>query len=185
MGNFATTAIIVHQVPFLTGSVGLSEGFAAATVAIMTVLSLIGRLGFGFAADFMPKRIVTTIALAAIGVGVASFASVHHTWQLAYALTLFGIGFGGIIPVRASLMAEYFGLKAFGAIQGLMLTVTTLGAFAGPVLAGFLYDVSGSYRLAFVLLSIGPVLAIPLILTAKPSPSPEQASRALDSAERH
>jgi sugar phosphate permease len=166
--NFATTAIIVHQVPFLTESVGVSEAFAATTLTVMTGLSIIGRLGFGSAADVLPKRLVTAVALAAIALGVALFATVTASWQLIYVLPLFGIGFGGIIPVRSTLQAEYFGLRAFGAIQGLTLTISTIGAFAGPILAGWMYDVSGSYRLAFVLLALGPLLAIPLILTARP-----------------
>jgi hypothetical protein len=70
--------------------------------------------------------------------------------------------------VRSSLQADYFGLKEFGAIQGMALTVMTLGAYVGPIHAGWMYDVSGSYRLAFVLLALGPLLAAPLILSAKP-----------------
>ena len=89
-------------------------------------------------------------------------------------LPIFGIGFGGIIPVRSTLQAEYFGLRAFGAIQGLTLTISTVGAFAGPILAGYLYDVTGDYRLAFLLLALGPLVAIPLILTARPGTAPRR-----------
>jgi sugar phosphate permease len=172
--NFATTAIIVHKVPFLTESVGVSEGFAAATVSIMTGLSIIGRLGFGSTADILPKRLVTAVALAAIALGVALFGTVESNWQLLYVLPIFGIGFGGIIPVRSTLQAEYFGLRAFGAIQGLTLTISTVGAFAGPILAGWLYDVTGDYRIAFLLLALGPLVAIPLILTAGPEAAPRR-----------
>ena len=168
LSNFATTAIIVHQVPFLVESVGTSEAFAAATVTIMTGISLAGRLGLGVIADVVSKRLVTAAALLAIAASLLLFTTVHEAWQLVYVLPLFGLGFGGVIPVRSSLQAEYFGLKAFGAIQGMTLTISTLGAFAGPVLAGWLYDVSDSYRLAFVLLAAGPLLAVPLILSAKP-----------------
>jgi len=170
LANLASIAIIVHQVPFLTESVGLSEGFAAATVTIMTGISLIGRLGFGSAADFIPKRAAAAVALVLLSLSLVLFATVHHAWQLVYVLPLFGLGFGGIIPVRSSLQAEYFGLKAFGAIQGMALTVITLGAFFGPILAGWMYDVTGSYRTAFALLALGPLLAAPLILSAKPRP---------------
>ena len=182
LSNFATTAIIVHQVPFLTESVGASEAFAAATVTAMTFMSLVGRLAFGSIADFLPKRFVVAAALLAISASLALFATVHETWQLIYVLPLFALGFGGIIPVRSSLQAEYFGLRAFGAIQGMSLTVATIGAFAGPVLAGWLYDLTDSYRLAFVLLAIGPLLAVPLILSAQPETRSE--AQILDAASR-
>jgi sugar phosphate permease len=168
LANFASIAVIVHQVPFLTESVGLSDGLAAASITAMTAISLVGRLGFGTAADYIPKRVMAAVGLLALAAGVALFSTVHAAWQLAYVLPLFGIGFGGIIPVRSSLQAEYFGLKAFGAIQGMALTVMTLGAFGGPILAGWLYDVSGSYRLAFLLVALGPLIAAPIILSAKP-----------------
>jgi MFS family permease len=145
----------------------MSEAAAATSVTAMTALSIAGRLGLGSAADFMPKRVVFAAALACLAASLVLFATVREPWQLVYALPLFGIGFGGSIPVRSTLQAEYFGLRAFGSIQGMALTVTTVGAFAGPVLAGALYDASGSYRLAFVLLALGPLVAIPLVLTAK------------------
>jgi MFS family permease len=56
-------------------------------------------------------------------------------------------------------------LKAFGAIQGLAFTIGTLGGLAGPVFAGWVYDETESYRLAFVILSIGSLLAVPLVLS--------------------
>jgi sugar phosphate permease len=181
LGNFATTAMIVHQVPFLTESAGMSGPAAAASVTVMTALSLVGRLGLGSAADFLPKQWVMALALTFVAVSLALFSTVHHAWQLAYVLPFFGLGFGGMIPVRSTLQADYFGLKAFGAIQGLVLTISTFGGFVGPVLAGWLYDVSDSYRLAFLLLAAGPLAAVPLMLSARaPSvaqPGPQLVSR--------
>jgi MFS family permease len=103
-----------------------------------------------------------------VAASLALLATVHEPWQLVYVLPLFGFGFGGGIPVRSTLQAEYFGMRAFGAIQGLMLTIGTVGGFVGPVLAGWLYDTTDSYRLAFVLLALGPIAAIPLLIAAKP-----------------
>jgi sugar phosphate permease len=168
LGNFATTALIVHQVPFLTESAGMSGAAAAASVTVMTALSLIGRLGMGSMADFLPIRLVISLALLCVASSLALFSTVHSAWQLVYTLPLFGLGFGGLIPTRSSFQAEYFGLRAFGAIQGLVLTVTTVGGFLGPVLAGWLYDTTNSYRLAFILLAAGPAVAIPLMLSSRP-----------------
>ena len=167
--NCATTAIIVHQVPFLIESVGMSAGLAAASVTAMTAISIIGRLGLGSAADRYPKTAVVAIALACTAAGLALMATVHEPWQVIYALPLFGIGFGGAVPLRSVIQAEFFGLKAFGAIQGMVLTVTTVGAFFGPVLAGYLYDTSGSYRLSFLILAAAPLAAIPLVLSLRPA----------------
>ena len=165
LANLGTTAIIVHQIPFFTSSVGLSEGVAAASVTAMTLMSLVGRFGFGYLADIIDKRVVMASAYALAGVAILLFATIYEGWQIFFVLPLFSLGFGGAIPVRPAFQAEYFGLRAFGAIQGLVFTIATLGGVLGPVFAGWVYDQTESYRLAFVLLSAGSLLAAPLVLT--------------------
>ncbi len=165
--NLGTTAIIVHQIPFFTSSVGLSEGVAATSVTAMTLMSLVGRLTFGQMADFRDKRFVMAGAFALAAISLLLFATVYEPWQVLYTLPVFALGFGGMIPTRPAFQAEYFGLRAFGAIQGLVFTIATFGALIGPVFAGWLYDQTDSYRLAFVLLSAGSFLAVPLVLSIR------------------
>jgi sugar phosphate permease len=167
LSNFATTAIIVHQIPFLVEQVGATKAFAAASVTIMTAISLPARLAFGTAADRYSKALLTAVALVCTASGLALFSTVHETWQLAYVLPFFGIGFGAAVPLRAAMQAEYFGLKAFGAIQGMLFTASTAGAFCGPLLAGFLYDSTSDYRPAFLMLAVGPLIGLPLILSTR------------------
>src|SRR5574341_35589 len=147
--NLGVIAIVVHQIPFFTDSVGLSKGLAAASVTAMTLLSLLGRLGFGWLADQVDKRFVMAGAFALSGVSLLLFATMYEGWQMAYVLPVFATGFGGGIPVRPAFQAEYFGLRAFGAIQGLAFTIATLGGLLGPVFAGWVYDETESYGLAF------------------------------------
>jgi sugar phosphate permease len=169
--NLGVIAIVVHQIPFFTSSVGLSEGLAAASVTAMTLLSLLGRLGFGHLADTMDKRHVTATCFGITALSLLLYATIYEGWQVFYVLPLFALGFGGSIPVRPTFQAEYFGLKAFGAIQGLAFTIATLGGLLGPVFAGWMYDQTESYRLAFVALSAGSFLAVPLVLSVR-SPMP-------------
>jgi sugar phosphate permease len=167
LSNYATTGLIVHQVPFLQEQAGATVAFAALSVSLMTALSIPGRLGFGAAADRFSKIWVMVVALAFTATGLLLLATVREPWQLAYALPFFSLGFGAAVPLRSVLQAEYFGLRAFGSIQGMIITVTTLFSVVGPVLAGVMYDQSGSYRLAFVFLALGPMLAIPLVLSLR------------------
>ena len=174
VSNFATTAVIVHQVPFLEEQVGFSETAAAASMTIMIGISIVGRLGFGGAADRYSSTVVMAVGLGFTAMGLALFAVVQEPWHAIFPLFFFGIGFGSAIPLRSVIQAEYFGLKAFGAIQGMILTVTTFFAFVGPVMAGFMYDATASYRLAFLVLALGPAIGIPLVMTLKsPRAEPE------------
>jgi hypothetical protein len=56
--NLGVLAVVVHPIPFFTGSVGLSEGLPEASDTTMTLLSLIGGLGLGHLADSVDKRYV-------------------------------------------------------------------------------------------------------------------------------
>lgn len=163
--NMGMIAVIVHQIPFFTKSIGLSEGLAAGSVTAMTLISLSGRFGMGQLADVADKRRVLASSFALCGLALLLFATIYEPWQILYVLPVFAIGWGGIIPVRPAFQAEYFGMKAFGAIQGIVFTVATLGGFVGPVFAGWMFDQTDSYRLAFVILSAGAFLAVPLTLT--------------------
>jgi len=63
----------------------------------------------------------------------------------------YGLALGGIAVLFPLLLGEHFGLLAFGKILGLITIAATLGGAAGPVLTGHIYDVIGTYRLAFAL----------------------------------
>jgi sugar phosphate permease len=179
LSNFATTAVIVHQVPFLEEQVGFSHTAAAASVTAMIAISIVGRLGFGGAADRYSPPLVMAFGLSLTAAGLLMFSVVQEPWQAVFPLVFFGIGFGSAIPLRSVLQAEYFGLRAFGAIQGMILTVTTLFSFAGPVMAGLMYDAAESYRLAFVVLACGPAIAVPMVFTLR---APAPARMAEDTA---
>lgn len=163
--NVGMIAVIVHQIPFFTKSIGISEGLAAASVTVMTLVSLSGRFGMGALADVMDKRRVLASSFAVCALALVLFATIYEPWQIIYVLPVFAFGWGGIIPVRPAFQAEYFGMKAFGAIQGLVFTIATLGGLVGPVFAGWMYDETESYRLAFTILAAGSLLAVPLTLT--------------------
>jgi sugar phosphate permease len=168
---FGTTAIVVHQIPALTAT-GFSPESAALVVTFTTVASLVGRLGFGWLADLRDKRLVLAAAFLMQSAGILVFAAVRVWWHLIPFLLLYAPGYGGSIPVRPALQAEYFGRRALGAIMGLTFFITSLGTVLGPVFAGWMYDVMESYRLAFVLTAFISLAAIPLALSI-PRPQPQ------------
>ena len=61
------------------------------------------------------------------------------------------MGLGGGAVLVPLLVGEYFGLRAFGTILGVLTISSTLGAALGPVVTGRIFDVTGSYELAFIL----------------------------------
>jgi MFS family permease len=160
----AQSALIVHAIPHLTG-VGLAATSAAGVVAAMTLISIGGRIGFGWVGDRFEKRKVMAALYGLQACGLLVFAVVDEPWQVIPFLCLYAPSYGGTIPLRPSLQAEQFGRGSFGAIQGLLNSCSSVAAMLGPVLAGWVFDVSATYRPAFLALAIVAGLAAPVILS--------------------
>ncbi len=171
LAGFGSTAIIVHQVVYVTEAAGLSDEEAAVVAMMMPMVSLAGRLGFGWLADYREKRQVLAASYVLLGLGILLLAAAQEPWQLLFFLAVFSPGWGGSIAVRPAFQAEYFGLRAFGALQGLMFTVSTLGSVAGPIFAGWVHDSTDTYRQAFVVLALATLAAAPAVLMiSRPKP---------------
>jgi sugar phosphate permease len=156
-------AVITHLIPYLDESAGFTEEGAALIAMGIPFGSLIGRMGFGWLADYLGKRWLLAAAWLLQGSGILIFAAVHSPWQAVIFLIVFTPGYGGAITMLPALLSEYFGLRALGAIQGLLWGSGVLGGFIGPILAGAVYDAVDSYRPAFLLLALAAFAAVALI----------------------
>ena len=73
-------------------------------------------------------------------------------------MVVFGFGFGGSITIQLSMIPEVFGTRSGGEILGLISMAWAVGGVVGPILAGYIFDLSQSYSMAF--LTAGLLLAI-------------------------
>lgn len=165
--GFATTAFVVLQIPFLQ-SEGVSPTAAAFTVTAFGMASIPARMGFALLADRYPKRFVLAAAMLLVAVGVLALPLVHELWQALPIIMLVAVGFGGAVPVRPALVADYFGTRSFGTIHGLTTFVRTLGATIGPLAVGLSFDITGSYTTGWLFSGALILATIPLILLARP-----------------
>lgn len=164
--GFATTALIVHQIPFLEAH-GVSKTAAAASITVFTLTSLVGRLGFGYLADRYEKRLMLTISALIATVGFSLLALVETLPQAIVVLMIIAPGFGGMIPVRPALLADYFGTRYFGTVNGLGVLIMTLGAFGGPWLVGRVVDQTGAYTIGWLVGAGVAALSVPLMFFAR------------------
>ncbi|MDD5288243.1 MAG: MFS transporter [Dehalococcoidales bacterium] len=164
-----TSAVMVHVVPYLE-SLGISTTIASMMVTGMTLCSLIGRLGFGLLGDFRNKRYLIAMALTlqTIGLFIFAFAREDAPWLLILFLLTYAPGYGGPIPLRSAIQADYFGTKSLGTLMGLMSTITMVGSLLGPIFAGWVYDATGSYHSAWMIIATATIPGVILILLAKP-----------------
>lgn len=137
-------------------------------VTFTIFLSVLGRVGLGWFSAYMDKRYALCIALALQSIGLLFFANIRSFWHVLPFLITFSPGYGAPIPLRPAIQGAYFGRKHFGAIQGLLLSVSTESAMICPPFAGWICDVAGSYRLAFAIIAAIPVLEIFFFLMIPP-----------------
>jgi MFS family permease len=147
---FATLSIVAHLVAFLRDA-GFQSQLAAASLGLMVGASVGGRVLFGVLADRYPKPRVMSLALILAAAGTLLLFGVHAGGVLPGFVIAFGLAFGGTAVLVPLLVGECFGLASFGKILGALMVSATVGAATGPVLTGWIFDVTGSYRMAFAL----------------------------------
>ena len=105
-----------------------------------------------------------------MGIGAFIFAYLQHWWQVILFVVFYSPGYGGGI-LQDALRAEYYGRKYIGTIRGLMSLVQLIGTAVGPIFAGLVYDLTGSYRFAFLVFAACCMVAILcLLLVRRPVP---------------
>ena len=82
---------------------------------------------------------------------------------------IYGFAHGGFFTVMSPTVAELFGTGSHGQLFGMVLFSGTLGGSAGPILTGYIYDVTGSYRLAFILLTALVAIGFLLVSFLRPT----------------
>ena len=124
---------------------------AAGALSLAIGCSIVGRLSFGMLADRFGKKGLLSLALILHALAVLCLFRIHSFWAIPAFVILFGLGLGGGAVLVPLLIGEYFGLRAFGKVLGVITISATLGAATGPVVTGRIFDVMGSYDLAFTL----------------------------------
>ncbi|MBU2535572.1 MAG: MFS transporter [Chloroflexi bacterium] len=163
------SSVITHIMPYLS-SIGMDRTRAGFVAMILPILSVGGRLGFGWLADRSDRRRVASIAFGLITIGLFCFGSAPSAglWLLVPFLFLFGVGYGGSTGIRPSLVVEYFGRANFGSIFGFIVGINALGGIVGPFLAGWVFDTWGSYQGVWLASSGLAVAAVLLIYNVSP-----------------
>ncbi|MCA9847429.1 MAG: MFS transporter [Dehalococcoidia bacterium] len=168
LAQLGSAGFIVHQIPYMEITIGLSKTAAGATVMVFTLVSIVGRLGFGYLGDRIDKRYCLAGALALMGVGELMLVFATNAWQAIGAVALIAPGFGGIVPVRPALLADYFGTKHFGQINGWGRLMFTTGGAVGAWLVGRIFDVTDGYTVAWLVASLTVLAGVPIMLLATP-----------------
>ncbi|WP_144640939.1 MFS transporter [Bordetella genomosp. 13] len=172
---------IVH-VPALLSDNGVSPEMAAAGAAFSAIGLTMGRFLVGLLLDYIPARVLAAVVFLLGGCGVALLGTATHEtpyMQLALGAMLTGMLIGAEGDLVPFFVKRYFGLKNFGAIYGVLISLFCLGTMFGPAVYGLAFDRFRSYDL--VMVTAGIVCAVCavgiLLIGAYRYPDPHKAAR--------
>lgn len=154
-GGIALMAIVTHQVRFAV-DMGFSEMLAASAFGIFGIANIVGH-ACGFISDKLGRESACTTAAIGAILAILTLLQVKEPsqlWLLYLYSILFGVGMGLLAVTCYAALADLFYGKHLGAITGLVITNLGVGFAIGPWVAGCIYDVTGTYRLAFVMVII-------------------------------
>lgn len=160
---FCMQSIIVHIAPHAIDS-GILAIVAASLISIIAVVSLIGRLGIGYLSDRAGAMPALTACLVIFALALIWLLFAKDSWMFYVFAVVFGIAYGGETAVMNLVPAELFGLKYLGAISAATFFMGAIGGAIGAPLAGHIFDITGSYDLAFLICIIISALAFILSL---------------------
>ncbi len=175
LGQLVSSTNLFHYSALL--EYGMTTALAASAAGAVAIGDLGGRAGVAVLGDRFDKRMLLTIAMIMQTVGVAGLAGINAEilgvnlglWPLPFFVIFFGLGFGSSIPLRLSILGDYFGRASYGSIVGLTSSVNALFGAAGPALVGLIRDIDGSYRLGFTTLAALMIISIPLAMGLEPA----------------
>jgi MFS family permease len=151
LASLGNQIIVTHQIAHAV-DVGYAKVFAASIFGLMGVISIGGRIMFGYLADVMRRETVFTAVQVISAVGTLALLSMHDNttpWLLYIYAVCYGLGQGSRALVLSAISADIFHGKHFGAIFGFFTFSIGLGGAIGAWLGGFLFDVTGSYAVPF------------------------------------
>ena len=157
-----TGMISTHFVPFAIER-GISPGKAALIFGLMMGLNSLGGIGAGVLSDKFGRKNVLAAVYLLRGIGYVMLVCIPSSlgmWAFAVAA---GFSWVASVPLTSALTADVYGLRVLATISGITFLCHQVGSFIMVLLAGVLFDLTGSYTLPF---AIAGSLLFPAALAA-------------------
>jgi len=146
LATFGATS--THLFAHMT-DIGHAPGRAAVVLSSMAAAALLAKPLFGIMIDRFDPRLAVGLAVACQGFALAMLLVVQAFTPLIVTALLFGLGYGGMVPLRNAMTALSFGRASFGAVSGTLRPFQLPLVVAAIPFAGWVFDSFGNYDLAF------------------------------------
>ena len=159
-------SLAVHLVPKLTDA-GMSLVAANFIVLLYTAAAMPAGLVAGYLADRTSNVLVLFACMLLQAVAVAIIAAGDSLPMALLFAVLWGVGFGGRVPLLTAIIGEFFGRKHFGTILGVNMIPSNIAMIFAPLFAGYMFDETQSYLIPFAAFAVLGFVGAFLILLAR------------------
>jgi MFS family permease len=139
----------VHLVAYC-GDLGYGAARGAQMLSLMLGCGIVSRLTFGWISDRIGGLRTLLLGSSLQGIALLLFLPFDGLASLYLISALFGLFQGGIVPAYAIIIRQYFSPKEAGARVGTVITATLFGMALGGWMSGAIFDLTGSYKAAFI-----------------------------------
>ncbi len=156
---------------------GLSSMAAVSIYSVEGAAGLGGRVLIGMLADRFGAKRLLIITLALQSICIAAYLRVNELDEFYALAVIFGVAYGGGMPLYASIARDYFGQHIMGTVFGAATMLSSLGMALGPVAGGWVFDTYDNYAWLYIASSAVAVGAVmmALMFPRSPQPSPVHA----------
>jgi MFS family permease len=129
---------------------GVARMVAATVLSLSGLSSVAGRVGCGILADRFGARRTLLTGLVVQAAAVLLYVPAREVWAFYGLALIFGVAYGGVMPMYALVTREYFGERVMGTAYGAVFLISTLGMGIGSFAGGWIYDTLGGYAWMYV-----------------------------------
>jgi MFS family permease len=164
---YCVQVVLVHMANHIT-DLNISATIAAMVISVVGGVSIFGRLGLAGLSDVIgPKSsyVISFVLLTAAFI-LVQFAKVP--WMFYLFAVIYGLAHGGCLALLSPMTAHLFGTRYLGSVLGVVFFAGTMGGLFSPVISGRIFDVTGSYQIAFLICTALGIIGLALTLSLKP-----------------
>ena len=120
-------------------------------MSLLAFFGMSSKLNFGHLSETITARLAFIVVMVLQGIRLVILLFSGGSFIAWGAIVIFGLGMGGVGALSPLVKADMFGLKQFGRIVGLMHVAVIVPVFLGPIMAGVIFDSTGTYNMMFVI----------------------------------
>ena len=175
--GLSLNGVSIHFYPFIEEK-EISPELGATAMTLFALCCAIVKIPWGFLAERVPARFCIIAVYIGCAIGLVLLLSSESPVFVFFFAVVYGLALGGLMVLRELLFADYYGREFLGTIRGVIMPMNLIAMAGGPFFAAWIHDVTGGYKIPYMIFFSTFVIGTFFMFLAKPPTPPEYAVEA-------